>query len=236
MAQRAPVQVGVALKAAGWPLAILPNGIALSLCESGDGETYADDTREGDVDLQTNTWGISYGAFQIRTLKADTGTGTARDIERLRRGLVEQAKCAVTVYQSQGLAAWTVTHPGTPLYRKYVAAIELGRQVAASDAVMSVDVGDDVPGADVPYIDPDNPLKPPGITGLPNPIPSIEQIGAALAQLGDALLDPNTWRRLGLVLGGGLLALVGAAVVAAGFGRELPLPGAVGKVAKLAGA
>ena len=36
----------------------------------------------------------------------------------------------------------------------------------------------------------------------------------ALAQLGDALTDPGTWRRLGLILGGVLLVLVGVAFVA----------------------
>src|SRR4051812_44178395 len=37
----------------------------------------------GDVRLQNGTWGPSVGLFQIRTLKAETGTGTDRDIEHL---------------------------------------------------------------------------------------------------------------------------------------------------------
>ena len=45
----------------------------------------------GDVALQTSTWGPSVGLFQIRTLKAETGTVSDRDIERLMNNPAEQA-------------------------------------------------------------------------------------------------------------------------------------------------
>lgn len=48
----------------------------------------------GDVKLQNGTWGPSVGLFQIRTLKGDTGTGSARDIARLQNNPLEQAKAA----------------------------------------------------------------------------------------------------------------------------------------------
>ena len=57
-----------------------------------------------------------------------------------------------------------------------------------------------------------------------------------LGGLGDAvgtLTDPNTWRRAGLILGGGLLFLVGVSVVAAetGFGSgTIPTPTQLRKV------
>lgn len=56
----------------------------------------------GDEGLQTSTWGPSVGLFQIRTLKGETGSGTARDINRLRNNPVEQAR-----------AAWELSAGGT---------------------------------------------------------------------------------------------------------------------------
>jgi LysM repeat protein len=49
-------------------------GVAVVLAESG-GRTDA----RGDVGLQTDTWGPSIGLFQIRSLKAQRGTGGVRD-------------------------------------------------------------------------------------------------------------------------------------------------------------
>lgn len=37
----------------------------------------------GDVDLENDKWGPSVGLYQVRSLRADTGTGKERDIERL---------------------------------------------------------------------------------------------------------------------------------------------------------
>lgn len=37
----------------------------------------------GDVDLENEKWGPSVGLWQVRSLRADTGTGKERDIERL---------------------------------------------------------------------------------------------------------------------------------------------------------
>ncbi len=51
----------------------------------------------GDVALQTGTWGPSVGLFQIRTLKAETGTGSDRDIQRLMNNPAEQVKAALKI-------------------------------------------------------------------------------------------------------------------------------------------
>jgi Lysozyme like domain len=52
---------------------------AIALAESG-GRTDA----EGDLALQNGTWGPSVGLWQIRSVKADTGTGKPRDYTRLK--------------------------------------------------------------------------------------------------------------------------------------------------------
>jgi len=51
----------------------------------------------GDINLETAQWGPSVGLFQIRTLKADTGTGSDRDIQRLLNNPAEQVKAAMDI-------------------------------------------------------------------------------------------------------------------------------------------
>jgi len=51
----------------------------------------------GDVGLEDRTWGPSYGLWQVRTLKAQTGSGSARDISTLAAGDVAQARAAYQI-------------------------------------------------------------------------------------------------------------------------------------------
>lgn len=51
---------------------------AIAWAESG-----LDPSSVGDVDLADDTWGPSVGLYQVRSLRADTGTGKERDVERL---------------------------------------------------------------------------------------------------------------------------------------------------------
>lgn len=79
----------------------------------------------GDVSLETAKWGPSYGIWQIRTLKAETGKGTPRDINQLRTGIDAQAAAALAVKRSQGVTAWSTYTSGS--YTGY-----LGQAKAAS--------------------------------------------------------------------------------------------------------
>lgn len=72
----------------------------------------------GDVALEDHTWGPSFGIWQIRTLIAETGKGTPRDINRLRTGIDAQAAAALAVKGSQGLRAWSTYTSGA--YSGYV--------------------------------------------------------------------------------------------------------------------
>jgi hypothetical protein len=67
----------------------------------------------GDVGLQTATWGPSIGLWQVRSRKADYGTGRPRDASRLTDPAFNAAS-ARSIYLSQGYGAWT-TH-GSPGY------------------------------------------------------------------------------------------------------------------------
>lgn len=63
----------------------------------GHRESGWDDTAQGDLTIQTGEWGPSVGVWQIRTLKAETGTGSDRDIAALLGHLDRQAAAAWTI-------------------------------------------------------------------------------------------------------------------------------------------
>lgn len=67
-----------AARQAGFSAAEAVRATAIALAESG-GRSDA----RGDTGITTATWGPSVGLMQIRTLKGETGKGTARDITRL---------------------------------------------------------------------------------------------------------------------------------------------------------
>jgi hypothetical protein len=96
MSKVTPADVYRALLGAGFAPAAATTMTAIGMAESG-----LDASAEGDLALQTAVWGPSYGVFQVRTLKADTGTGTDRDITHL------------TSLASQAAAAWDISRRGT---------------------------------------------------------------------------------------------------------------------------
>ena len=59
---------------------------AIAMCESPyfkDGKPYANFDAVGDQALANDVWGYSYGGFQVRSLRAQKGTGNYRDEDRL---------------------------------------------------------------------------------------------------------------------------------------------------------
>ena len=89
MAKRTASDIYATLVAAGFSKSAAITMTAISLAESGGNPSIL-----GDQGLQTSTWGPSYGLFQIRTLKADTGKGTDRDINALAKSDLRQAQAA----------------------------------------------------------------------------------------------------------------------------------------------
>ena len=71
----------------------------------------------GDKELANSTWGYSYGGFQIRSLRADKGTGRIRDAEELVRPRFN-AKSARAIKLSSGWKAWTTYTNGA--YKAYL--------------------------------------------------------------------------------------------------------------------
>lgn len=119
-------------------------GTAVILTAVGGAESGWDENAVGDQSLTDATWGPSVGIWQIRTLKADTGTGRARDIVALRGNPAFQAKAARSVLHSQGLSAWTTYKSGA--YRSYLSS---SRHVATRRTARSARGASGVPGGQV---------------------------------------------------------------------------------------
>lgn len=114
--RRTPDEVYAALIAAGWPPDAAVTMTAIAGAESG-----WDNDALGDIDLQDATWGPSFGLFQIRTLKADVGSGSPRDPARLALSDVEQARAAWEISQGgTDFTPWSVYNTGA--YQAYLAA------------------------------------------------------------------------------------------------------------------
>jgi len=73
----------------------------------------------GDVALQTDKWGPSVGLFQIRTLNAERGTGSDRDIEHLTGDPEAQVRAAFAISDGgTNFRPWSTFTSGS--YRKFL--------------------------------------------------------------------------------------------------------------------
>lgn len=108
MAKRTPEQVYATLLQAGFTA-----DQAVILTAISGGESGWDDTAIGDTALQNATWGPSIGLFQIRTLKAQTGSGSDRDLQALQGNALRQAQAAYTISnRGTNWTPWTVYTSG----------------------------------------------------------------------------------------------------------------------------
>lgn len=105
---------------AGWLPYPAKIASAIAMCESAtfvDGKPMADFSKIGDQDLANAKWGNSIGGFQIRSLRAQKGTGKWRDEDRLLRPWWN-ARSARHIKNTQGWTAWSVYNSGQ--YRAYL--------------------------------------------------------------------------------------------------------------------
>lgn len=134
MARRTPSEVYQALLAAGFPPAS-----AVTMTAIAGAESSWDDAAVGDQRLQDNTWGPSYGLFQIRTLKRDTGKGTSRDLLKLTGDVGAQAAAAWEISKhGADYTPWTVYNTGR--YRDFLGQVT-GAAGGAAGAVVGGIVG-----------------------------------------------------------------------------------------------
>lgn len=112
--KRTPGDIYATARAAGLNSAQAVIATAIALGESG-----GDDTSVGDQSRQTPTWGPSVGLWQIRTLVAETGTGSDRDIRALQGNPARQAQAMFHISESgKNWTPWKVYTKGT--YSKFM--------------------------------------------------------------------------------------------------------------------
>jgi hypothetical protein len=84
---------------------------AVIMVAIGGAESGLRTDAKGDVGLEDATWGPSVGPLQIRSLKADLGTGRARDASRLTDPAFN-FRSGFSIFKSQGLNAWSTFTSG----------------------------------------------------------------------------------------------------------------------------
>lgn len=115
MAKLTPGQIYAAARAAGFDPARAVIATAIAMAESHGGDPLA----VGDEDLANGEWGPSVGLWQIRTRKAETGTGSVRDISALTGSVSAQAAAAYAISgRGNDWSPWTVYNTGA--YQQYL--------------------------------------------------------------------------------------------------------------------
>lgn len=167
------------------PRAVIATAIAMA--ESG-----LDPGAEGDVALADATWGPSLGLWQIRSVRAQTGTGRARDAQHLRDPAFNAVAMDVISNHGTDFSPWSVYKSGA--YRQYLDEAEAAARggplsstpatpgsSSAPPAGAPAGGGVSVAGIKVPGI--------PGIPGVPDPGDVLGGAGDLLSGIGGGALD-----------------------------------------------
>lgn len=174
---------------------------AALLTAIGEAESGLNPSAVGDTTLQNATWGPSVGIWQIRTLKADTGKGTSRDISHLQGSVTNQAAAALSVLKSSGPSAWSTYTSGS--YLKYT-------QTAASGAT-SANASYQQTGNWLGWLDPWTNLIPGGGSGALGGV--VGSAGGAVASALWSSIQPFATTAL-FAFGGVALVVIGVTVLA----------------------
>lgn len=86
----------------------------------------------GDVSLQDGKWGPSIGLWQIRSLKAQKGTGKARDADRLTDPTFNAHAMAQISTGGANFAPWSTYKSGA--YRSHLADVRAGIGAGSASA------------------------------------------------------------------------------------------------------
>lgn len=161
---------------------------AIGMAESG-GRTDA----VGDVGLQTAKWGPSVGIWQIRSLNAEKGKGTARD-EIANREPGANARAMLTISGGgKNWGPWSVYTNGAYKAHLPAARAALGDAKGASATDLIGDLATD-PGA---ALDAAGQI-------IPDVLDPLAAVGAFLGTIS----DPAWWRRIGVGAAGVALIIV----------------------------
>jgi hypothetical protein len=114
MAKDSPAHIYQILRQAGFS-----DQGAVTMTAIAGAESEDDPAAIGDRGLVDAVWGPSVGLFQVRTLKAQTGSGTVRDINALAGDELDQARAAYVISKGgTDFSPWTTFRTGA--YRKFL--------------------------------------------------------------------------------------------------------------------
>lgn len=127
-----PAEIYAAARAAGLSPARAVTATAVALAESGGNPAAV-----GDVNLQTPVWGPSVGWWQVRTLKAATGSGGPRDITALQASPAAQAAAMATISRGgANFTPWTTYTSGA--YMRYLPTASAAAAQATGNPTIGV--------------------------------------------------------------------------------------------------
>lgn len=120
-------QVAQLAKGAGIPARQIATAVAIAAAESN-----LNPAARGDVGIQTAKWGPSIGLWQIRSLKAQTGTGGVRDAARLTDPAFNARAMATISGRGSDWSPWSTYNSGA--YKKHLAYAQVAAQLVAPSA------------------------------------------------------------------------------------------------------
>lgn len=181
---------------------------AIALAESG-GRTDA----VGDTTITTGKWGPSVGLWQVRTLKAETGKGSVRDINWLLASPANQAKAAYQIRMgANGFKNWSVFSQNKgAAYKEKLPGVD--SVVTAEDAKNGQSWWQKIlsPGGTANLI-PGDPVKT-GVEGVGAAAAEVSGWSGGLQKLLESVTSADWWKRIGIGAAGVVLVLVAVIVM-----------------------
>ena len=199
MAVLSPLSIAILGRDAGLrDVGGLTTAIAIAIAESG-GNTDA----VGDVALQDGTWGPSYGLWQVRSLKAESGKGTVRDGTMLKNPGFNAKSMMSISGGGKNWQPWT-TYKGLRYTAVLPAASAAAASALAGGAAQSFTEGVAEGATDNPITDVAG-----SITDAAN---VVREAAETPIRISKWLTEGGTWVRIAYVAAGAAL-LIGGAVL-----------------------
>jgi len=203
VAQVPASQIYAAELAAGFDPSAALIGTQIAEAESGGNPVAL-----GDTSIEDGTWGPSYGLWQIRTVKGQTGQGGTRDISALSAGVSAQAAAEYQI--SRGGTDWSPwTTYRTGAYRRFASLAQSAAAAVGGPSSKSGSSSSAAGGAAVPVYS-SQPFPTFGPGWLPWNLPS--DVGNAIAGQASSTLSGVRQVALEAVVG-----LAGVGLVVAGL-------------------
>lgn len=242
-------QIYILARAAGFTWSAAQTAVAICLAESG-----GDPNQIGDTHLTTAKWGPSVGLMQIRSLKAETGTGKSRDANRLKDPLFNMKAAYTESAAGVNWTPWstyTTTDPKRS-YKRYMATA-IGARLS-QDPILAkkldqkkdwlsilIDAGIRISspiagGAIADGVDAGGDAVAGAIVNtVGDPLAAAKSALELLAKAGAWTADSHNWARVALVVAGAAGILAGLTMLAkAGAGPVSTAAGVPAKAAKAA--